>query len=60
MVSRALQLIKGVTSITLYRSRLCSRARDAITAGTVHPKPRSMGMKAFPDSPRRLITSSIT
>ena len=60
MVSRALQLMKGVTSITLSRSCLFSSAREAMTAGTVHPKPSSMGMKALPDSPSLLMMPSIT
>ena len=60
MVSLALQLIKGVTSITLKRSCLFSSAREAIMAGTVQPKPSSMGMNALPESPSLLITPSIT
>ena len=60
MVRRALQLMKGVTSITLKRSRLLSSARDAMMAGTVQPKPKSMGMNALPESPSLLMTPSMT
>ena len=60
IVSLALQLINGVTSITLYLSRLFSSAREAIMAGTVHPKPSSIGINALPESPSLLIMPSIT
>ena len=46
--------------MVLNRSLGCSRARDAMIAGTEHPNPRSRGRKARPESPRRLIMSSIT
>ena len=42
------------------RSFLCSRAREAITAGTEQPKPRRSGIKALPDNPRCPIMSSMT
>ena len=60
MVRRALQLMNGVTSITLNLSRLFSSAREAIIAGTVQPKPSSMGMNALPESPSLLIIPSMT
>ena len=60
MGSRALQDIKGVISMVLYRSRLFSRAREAIMAGTVQPKPRIMGIKDRPESPSLPIMLSIT
>ena len=60
MVRRALQLMKGVTSMTLRRSCLFSSAREAMMAGTVHPKPSSMGMKALPDRPSLDMTPSMT
>ena len=60
MGSRALQDIKGVMSMVLYLSRLFSRAREAIMAGTVQPNPRIMGMKDRPESPSRPMMLSIT
>ena len=60
MVSLALQLMNGVTSMTLNLSRLLSSAREAMMAGTVQPKPSSMGMNALPDRPSLLIMPSMT
>ena len=60
MVSLALQLMNGVTSMTLYLSRSFSSALEAIIAGTVQPKPSSMGMNALPDSPRWVMMPSMT
>ena len=60
MGSLALQDINGVTSMVLNRSLGCSNARDAMIAGTEHPNPRSSGRNARPESPRRLMMSSIT
>lgn len=37
-----------------------SSALVAIIAGTVHPNPRSMGRKAFPDRPTIPMVSFIT
>ena len=51
MGSLALQDIKGVISMVLNRSRLFSSAREAMIAGTVQPKPSSMGMNARPERP---------
>ena len=60
MGSLALQDINGVMSMVLYRSRLFSRAREAMMAGTVQPKPRIMGMKDLPESPSLPMMLSIT
>ena len=60
MGSRALQDINGVMSMVLNRSRLFSRAREAMMAGTVQPKPRIMGMNARPESPSFPMMPSIT
>ena len=60
IVSLALQLINGVTSITLYLSLLFSNALDAISAGTVHPNPTSIGTILLPDNPIFLRSLSIT
>ena len=60
MVSLALQLMKGVTSMTFRRSCLFSRTLEAMMAGTVQPKPRSMGMKALPERPSLLMIPSMT
>ena len=60
MGSLALQDIKGVTMMVLKRSLGCSNAREAIRAGTVHPKPKRRGRNARPDNPRQLIISSMT
>ena len=47
-------------SMVLYRSRLLSNAREAIMAGTVQPKPSTMGMKDRPESPSLPMMLSIT
>ena len=52
--------MKGVTSMVFSLSLRFSRALEAIMAGTVHPKPRSMGMKALPESPSLPMIPSIT
>ena len=41
------------------RSRLCSRVRVAMMAGTVQPKPISIGMKLFPCRPILCMMRSI-
>ena len=60
MGSLAVQLMKGVSSIVILRSRSLGRVRVAITAGTVHPKPISMGTMLRPDRPMRRSSLSIT
>ena len=47
----AVQLIKGVSRIVILRSRSLGRVRVDMTAGTVHPKPMSMGTMLLPESP---------
>ena len=47
MGSRAEQDINGVIKIVLLRSRSVAKALVAITAGTVQPKPKSIGRNAF-------------
>ena len=60
MGSLAEQDMKGVIKIVLRRSRTLSSARVAITAGTVQPKPKSMGRNAFPDRLKMPMVSFIT
>ena len=60
MGSLALQDINGVMRMVLLRSRWLGRALAAITAGTVQPNPRIMGMKERPESPSRPMMLSIT
>ena len=60
MGSRAEQDINGVIKIVLLRSRSVAKALVAITAGTVQPKPKSIGRNALPESPTRLMVSFIT
>ncbi len=52
--------MNGVIKIVRRRSLGLSKALVAITAGTVQPKPRSMGRKARPDSPTMPMVSFIT
>ena len=47
----ALQLIKGVSRMVIFRSRSELRVRVAIMAGTEQPKPMSMGTMERPDRP---------
>ena len=51
MGSLALQLIKGVSRIVIFRSRSLDSVLVAIIAGTEHPNPISIGTKLRPDSP---------
>ena len=49
--SFAVQLINGVKRIVILRSRSLVKVLVAITAGTVHPKPISIGTILRPDNP---------
>ena len=60
MGNLAEQDIKGVMIMVFLLSCSVSRALVAIMAGTVHPKPKIMGRKAFPDRPTFPIMESIT
>ena len=60
MGSLALQLIKGVSSMVILRSRSLGSVRVAISAGTLHPKPISMGTKLRPERPILRSSLSIT
>ena len=52
--------INGVMRIVLSRSFRLSSARVAMMAGTVQPKPSSIGRNAFPESPTMPMVSFIT
>ena len=54
------QGINVVVMMVMRRSRSFSMVRDAIIPGTPHPVPISMGIKLFPDNPKRLNTRSST
>ena len=56
----ALQLMKGVSRMVRRRSRSAERVRVAMTAGTVQPKPMSIGTMLRPDRPMRRRGLSIT
>ena len=58
--SLAEQLINGVSIIVILRSRSEDKVLLDITAGTVHPKPISIGTILFPESPILLSSLSIT
>ena len=58
--SLALQDIKGVINMVFSLSLRFSSVREAIMAGTEQPNPKSNGRNAFPESPTRLIRSSMT
>ena len=60
MGSFAVQDMKGVSSMVMRLSRSLGRVRVDITAGTVQPKPISMGTMERPDRPMRLSSLSIT
>ena len=60
MGSLAEQDIKGVMIIVLLLSCSVSSALVAIIAGTVQPKPSTIGRKALPESPTFPIMPSIT
>ena len=55
-----MQLIKGVSRMVILRSRVLVSVRVAITAGTVQPKPMSMGTMLLPDRPILRRSLSIT
>ncbi len=44
--------MKGTSMIVMRRSFSFSMVRAPMTAGTVQPKPISMGMKALPERPK--------
>ena len=50
----------GVSRIVIFRSRADGSVRLDITAGTVHPKPTSIGTMLRPDRPSFLSILSIT
>ena len=58
MGSFAVQLIKGVSRMVIFRSRSLGRVRVDMTAGTVQPKPMRSGTMLRPDSPsfRRILS----
>ena len=56
----AVQLINGVKRIVILRSRSLVKVLVAITAGTVHPNPISIGTILRPDNPIFRSTLSIT
>ena len=51
MGNLALQDINGVRTMVTFRSRSLERVRVAMMAGTLHPKPMSMGTKERPERP---------
>ena len=60
MGSLAEQLMKGVSRMVIRRSRSLERVRVAMMAGTLHPKPMSMGTKLRPERPILRKSLSIT
>ena len=54
------QLIKGVSSIVILRSRSLESVLVAIIAGTEQPNPISIGTKLLPERPSFLSGLSIT
>ena len=54
------QLIKGVSSIVILRSRSLESVLVAIIAGTEQPNPISIGTKLLPERPNFLSGLSIT
>jgi len=62
--SRALQLINGIERIVANLSHLFSMILVLIIAGTLHPKPKTIGIKLLPESPvfviyRSMITAAL-
>ncbi len=51
--------MKGTSMMVMRRSFSFSMVRAPMTAGTVQPKPMSMGMKAFPERPKRRSSRSM-
>ena len=47
------QGMKPVVMMVIFRSRSCSMVREAMMPGTPQPVATSMGMKLFPESPKR-------
>ena len=60
MGSFAEQLMKGVSRMVMVLSRLEGRVRLAMTAGTLQPKPMSMGTMDLPERPILRSSLSIT
>ena len=58
MGSLAEQLMNGVSRMVILRSRSDGSVRLAMTAGTVQPKPTSMGTMERPDRP--ILRSSLS
>ena len=56
----AVQLINGVSIMVIFLSRSEGKVRLAITPGTVHPNPISMGTILLPERPIFLSSLSIT
>lgn len=52
--------MNGVSMTVILRSCSEGRVRVAMIAGTLQPKPTSMGTKLRPDRPKRRRTLSIT
>ena len=52
--------MNGVSMMVILRSRSDGSVRLAMTAGTVQPKPTSMGTMLRPDNPMRRSSLSIT
>ena len=53
MGSLAPQGMKPVVMTVIFRSRSCSMVREAMMPGTPQPVATSMGMKLFPERPKR-------
>ena len=60
MGSLALHDIKGVRIMVILRSRSLARVRVAMMAGTLQPKPMSMGTNEEPERPILRSSLSIT
>jgi len=59
MVRRAEQDMNGCISTVSMRPRGSSMMREPMMAGTLQPKPMTIGTRALPGSPRRRISRSI-
>ncbi len=60
MGSLALQDINGVKIIVIFRSRSLARVRVAMIAGTLQPKPMSIGTNEDPERPILRRSESMT
>ena len=60
MGSLAVQDMNGVSRMVILRSRALGRVRVDMTAGTVQPKPISIGTMLRPDRPIFLSSLSMT